>query len=88
MLPYGKLETSRFHMHASKIALLILLLPWAYFGILKMIKYVDSVSYKCFGYKLCFSFTEVNMALWFRNYISQSTARKIEICYLFQTKCI
>lgn len=57
-----------------------------YFGILKMIKYIDFVSYKCFYYTPCFSFTEVNMALWFRNYISEGAVRKIEIYYLFQTK--
>lgn len=55
-------------------------------GILKMIKYVDFVSYKCFYYKLWFSFKEVNIALGLRNYISQGTAREIQICHLFQTK--
>lgn len=70
MFFYGKLEIFRFYMYVLKIVLLILLFFWVYFGIFKMIKYVDFVSYKCFGYKLCFFFIEVNMVLWFRNYIS------------------
>ena len=87
MLTCGKLGTSKFHMHALNIGLLLLFFSQACFGILKMIKEVYSISYKCFDYKLCFSF-KVNMTLRFRNYISQGTARKLEICYLFQTKGI
>lgn len=36
--------------------------------------------------ELDFSFIEVNIALWLRNCINWCSAKKIEICFLFQTK--
>ena len=85
MFTYGKLGASKFHMHASNIGLSSLFFSWACFGILKMIKYTDYIRHKWFDYNLCFSFN-VNMILWFRNYIHQGAARKLETCYLFKTK--